>query len=383
MQIVNAPAHVLTGDYLGRPDGTSSVAWSTAAKYLTWAQTGVLDGAAISAAGLKTQFYIDAARTQSNDALYTSNESTFAHDCSGNRVTDLYQGITQYVMDPSSAQYAQLFAQRVQYALSYAHFDAIFSDDAGPLSTYEQEHPFSAMPCNYSDAAWLSASITLQQAAGMPVIFNGLHEVDLTTHSASPSIGLLAANNSLGGNFEECYGSSSQHKEGGWFWQVTEQTEIEVAQQHKLFECMVEDGTSAASATDQRLYTYASFLLTYDPNSSIIWDFYGTPSGFHVEPESQLVPLDPLVTVSSVSSLVQSGGAYAREYGACYLAGSNAGPCAVVVNPTSSSVPFPFASYHHTMLLSGGGVLDGGTAATNGPAPASSVGPFEGEIVFQ
>lgn len=378
-----APVHVLTADYLGRPDGTSAVPWSRAAAYVNWAQTGVKDGAAISAAGIKTQFYIDAARTQSTDALYTSNEATFAHDCSGNRVTDDYHGTVQYVMDPSSAQYQQLFAQRVQYALGYAHFDAIFSDDSGPLSTYQEEHPFSALPCSYSDSAWLTAGIAFQQAAGIPVLFNGLHEVDLYSHAVSPSIGLLQSNNAIGGNFEECYGSASQPKERGWFWQTTEQTELQVAQQNKIFECMVEDPSPASTSTDGRLYTYASFLLTYDPQTSVIWDFYQTSSGFHVEPESQLVPLQPRAGVTDVSQLVQAGGAYAREYASCYLAGQDMGPCAAVVNPTGAAVPFPFTQYHHTLALSGGGILDGGTVSTAGAAPAASLPALSGEIVFQ
>jgi hypothetical protein len=383
-QSFSAPAHVLTGDYLGRPDGTKAIAWSAAAPHLTWAQTGIKDGAAISAAGIKTQFYIDAARTQSNDALYTSNEDTFAHDCSGNRVTDNYHGITQYVMNLSSGQYAQLFAQRVDYALRYAHFDAIFSDDSGPLSTYQEEHPFSALPCGYSDSAWLASGVAFQQASAIPVLFNGLHEVDVHTHAISPSVGLLQSVNALGGNFEQCYGSASQPKERGWFWKDTEQTELLVAAQHKIFECMVQDPSDAAASADRRIYTYASFLLTYDPQSSVFWETYRTTSGFHVEPESQLVPLSPRVTaISDVSTLVQPGGAYAREYTACYLAGRSVGACAVVVNPTDASVPFPFTQYHHTLQLSGGGIVDGGTVTTSGPAPSTVLAPLQGAIVFQ
>jgi hypothetical protein len=140
---------------------------------------------------------------------------------------------------------------------------------------------------------------------------------------------------------------------------------------------------SASGQTDARLYALASFLLTYDPSTSVLWEQFATPSGFHVEPESQLVVLDPLTaTPSSVGSLQQAGGAYGRQYGQCYLAGNFVGPCAVVVNPTSSTLAFPFPQYAHTLVLSGGGILDGGTVAANGPAPPQSLAPEEAAIVF-
>lgn len=376
--------HLLTADYLGRPDGTQAIAWTQAAPYLTWAQTGVLDANAIAATGIKTQFYIDAARTQTDDALYTSDESTFAHDCAGDRVTDQFAGTTQYVMNEADPTYQQLFSQRVQWAQSQGHFDAIFSDDAGPLSTYAQEHPFSpSLPCNYSDAAWLASGIALEQISPLPIIFNGLHEVDTNTHGLSPSLGLLGASNAVGGNFEECYGSASQPETSGWFWQDTEDTEIDVAAQQRIFECMVEDSSPAASSISERIYTLASFLLTYDPSTSVLWDFYQTPSGFHVEPESQLVALNPqIASVTDVQQLQQNG-VYVRAYGSCYLAGASVGPCAVVVNPSSSSEPFPLTGYNHTLALSGGGILDGGTVSTSGPPPPATLGAMGAAIVFQ
>jgi hypothetical protein len=147
--------------------------------------------------------------------------------------------------------------------------------------------------------------------------------------------------------------------------------------------CVLRDLNSASSETDPRIYTLASFLMTYNPSTSILWDQYATPSGFHVEPESQLVVLDPLVAApSSVSALLQTGGTYGRQYKECFVAGQYVGPCAVVVNSNSTAAPFPFPQYTHTLVLSGSGVLDGGSVATNGPAPPLTLPGDEAAIVF-
>ena len=111
---------------------------------------------------------------------------------------------------------------------------------------------------------------------------------------------------------------------------------------------------------------------------------FATPSGLHVFPESQLVALNPKVAQpSSVSGLLAQGGTYGREYADCYIAGTFAGPCAVVVNSDPSlSHAFPYPQYNHTLTLSGEGVLDGGTMSTQGAAPPLTMAPSSAAIVF-
>ncbi|MBV8148649.1 MAG: hypothetical protein JO092_06135, partial [Candidatus Eremiobacteraeota bacterium] len=59
------------------------------------------------------------------------------------------------------------------------------------------------------------------------------------------------------------------------------------------------------------------------------------------------------------------------------------GACAVVVNPDSGSAhPFPFPQYTHTLVLNGGGILDGGTVSTSGPPPPLNLAADEAAIVF-
>jgi len=132
---------------------------------------------------------------------------------------------------------------------------------------------------------------------------------------------------------------------------------------------------------------YASFLLTYSPSLSIISEQFDTPSNFHVEPESQLVALRPLVAQpGNISGLQYSRGIYGCEYAACYLDGKSIGACAAAVNSnavgTSGAFPWP-RKYKHTLALSGGGVLDGGSVDASGPVPPASIGGQDAVIAIQ
>jgi hypothetical protein len=138
-------------------------------------------------------------------------------------------------------------------------------------------------------------------------------------------------------------------------------------------------GSESPAAIDQRGFIDASFLLTFDPEQSVLAEAVDTPSGVPVEPEMEIVPREPVVpTPSSIDALRTPSGAYAREYRACYIAGKLAGGCAVVVNPNADvPVRFPFRGYTRTIQLRGRGViagLDDGLLAFGG-APAELIPP--------
>lgn len=371
--------HVLTADYLGSPWGSTSISWAAAAPFLSWAEVSPANSSAVHATGIKTQLYGDATLSSVNSPMYAPTESAFAHDCNGNRITTSLDGTTLYLMDVTSPS---LQAAWQQYTASTGGaYDAVFEDDDGPL-TDDTSFRFSAMPCNYSDAAWMAGDEAVNQASALPVIFNGLAATG--GQPVSPSISLLSGSNVVGAEREGCYTSPSIIKEDGSLWQAEEDTEIDVATQHKFFECYADGPGSSGSNTDARLYVFASFLLTYDPSTTTLWDRFTTTTGFEVNPETALVALDPKVPEpSEISALQQSGGTYGREYGQCYLRGQFVGACAVVVNPDSgSSHLFPFPQYTHTLVLSGSGVLDGGTVSVSGPPPPEYLGADEAAVVF-
>ena len=374
-----AQTHLLSGDYLGGYWGTKSITWSAAAPYINWATTSTADASNIAATGIKTMLYTIPNRTQSGDPMYTTDETTFAHDCNGNRITDVFNGITQYVMNVPSSSLWTLYHNITTSQIGSAHFDAVFQDDAGPLPEYN----ISPLPCSYSDSAWETGGGSLSSAAPRPVIINGLSS--LNGHDVSPTIAMVGSNaNTIGGNFEHCYSDNTQPKDAGWFWTAVENSELQIAAQHKLFFCMLRDTSSATTQTDERMYALASFLLTYDPSTSVIWEEFATATGFHAMPEQALVPLDPIAAQpTSVTSLAMSGGAYGREYQHCYIAGKFVSSCAVAVNPNpAATATFPFPQYTHTLVLNGSGVLDGGSIATNGAAAPTTMPALSAYVVF-
>jgi len=154
----------------------------------------------------------------------------------------------------------------------------------------------------------------------------------------------------------------------------------------KLFFCRNMDTEGAkTAATGPRIYSYASFLLTYHLKSSVYADSYETPDNFEELPEIELVPTGPVQSVpTDISGLEQTGGSYARQFSDCYLAGNYVGPCAVVVNPNKNTVPWPYpaSEYTHTLVVSGQDIYDGGTISTTGPPPPSTMPVLTADIVF-
>jgi len=366
-----AAKHVLTADYAGSGVGTT-VSESLLAPFLTWASTSWQANPALRAVGIKVMYYTNPNRAAPGDAMYTSDESTFAHDCSGARILTSTYG--QYLMDPSASNLRSLWNTYIASKSSGRTWDAIFEDDANDV------YGAPSMPCGYSAPSWLSSAQGLNAyQVPVPLIYNGLQ--------ISGQMGLNTSSNVIGGMEEGCY-SPNERQTKAWdtYWTQRENTEIAMAQQGKLFFCYGIDTNVASTSVDSRVYTYASFLMTYTLASSILWEYYGTPSGFHVMPESQLVALDPLVpTPSAITSLQLPSGVYGREYAQCYVAGLFVGPCATVVNPSSSnSYAYPYGNkYRHTLTILGSGILDGGSISVSGPPPPSTLAAEESVIVFQ
>jgi hypothetical protein len=367
------PTHLLTADYLGKPYGTTAISWSSAAPYLSWAQVDYTVANAVHDAGIKTEYYVDPNVTTSGDALYTSNAATFAYTCGGSRVSYAYDGHVMDIMAIGGSAMQSLFASYTASIASAAHFDAVFEDNAGPINT-------PTLPCGYSDSEWITYGKELNQVSHIPVLFGGL-EV-LHDHTLSLSAGLLASSNTIGGNYEHCYSDSGTPEYTGWPWTGTETTELYVNNYGKIFKCQARNPNAASSSYAARIYTLASFLLTYNPSRSVLWEEFSTPSGLRVLPETGLVPMSPVITPSSIASLKTSGGTYARQYQKCYLRGSLVGACAVVVNSDYVAHPFPYTAYHHTLELSGSGVLDGGKVYTTGGPPPSTLASGQASIVF-
>jgi len=324
--------------------------------------------------------------------LYTPDESEFAHDCSGNRIT-VRGRANQFLTDPASATLVRAWRDEVQDAQKHGQFAAIFDDTAVSTGL------ISSLPCGFDPNVWIFEHVVLISALDSPVLFNGLGDGQLAVsgrrgpdagYGMSPVVELAASRSAIGGSFEDCYVSPDRDNGFGKtvnaYWRRTEETENAMARLGKLFVCNERvDRKPMDAAYDMRAYAEASMLLTYDPASTIVRQQFQTPSWFNLGPEMELVPMSPVQPApDAVDALRTPGGTYAREYRDCYIAGSPVGPCAAVVNPDSHDAhAFPYSAYHHTMTLQGSGIIDGGQIGISGPAPPSMLAPMTGVVVFQ
>jgi hypothetical protein len=377
-----AQQHVLTADYLGGHFGTRGLAWSRYAPWLTLAETDPLDARPIGAAGIKTMLYTDPNRIGINDPIYSLGENVFAHTCSGDRLVDnLHLTLT----NPNSAALRSSWKRTVTKYMDFSHADYLRMDDAnnaiGGMGALR--------PCAYDPNAWLASTRSLISTVPYKVIYNRLG-VGANYPGFEIPVEIALNDVAAGGMMEGCYLSIQRGKYktpifGIKFWLNSENVELRMAAERKTFLCYTTNTMDSASSHDLRMFAYASFLLTYDPQSSVLWEYFRSPSGFHVQPETKLVPKQPLLPApKDISGLLTSTGVYGREYAQCYVGGTSVGACATVVNPDpSSSHAFPYSRYHHSLILNGGGALDGGTIDINGPSPPPTLPSLGSAIVFQ
>lgn len=368
--------HVLTADFLGGYAGTHTVSATQAAPVLSWAEIDPSTGNADSAAGIKTMDYIDPFRQATTDPLYSSDPQTFSTDCGGIDITIPYGTGIQYLMNPGSTDLEAKINAWQSSELTAGHIDAFFYDDIDTL------YGVPTMPCGGTQNSWDAGNASFIAASNNPVVFNGYA---MDANSAQ----LITGTNVVGGVVEGCYATGSQPSPPyttGTQWTTDENLELAAAAANRLFFCYNNGSQNGSSNTSLRMYIYASFLLTYNATSSILWDTFTTTSELHVFPETQLVPANPLVSApSAVSSLKSSSGLYVREYANCYQAGNTVGACAVVVNSdsaTSHAMPSLSGAYTHTFTLSGAGVLDGGTTSVTGSAAPATVPAETGLILM-
>ena len=373
-----APKHVLTWADILLVD---HILPAQAAPYLNWASVTVPDSNRFSQAGIKTVYYTDPNRVSQGQKLYTNDESTFAHDCYGNRITIVGRP-GKYQMDPNSRHLASLWKAWVDKVIhSGAHFDAIFEDSADSVRAT------SSLPCGFTQTAWTEASNLMNESLGHNIIFNGLGTLSDGYTKPPPSIMLNPS--TFGGMLEGCYanGSGPNPVPMTNVWNNYETSELTMSTQLEPFVCRGISTYPAQTSIPERIYMYGSFLLTYDPGTSIISEKFSTPSNLGVFPEDTLVALDPLIPLpASVSALQTSTWTFGRQYASCYLWGQPIGACAAVVNADGPkhAHPFPWPGvYQHTLVLSGAGILDGGTANVTGPPPPANVSGASAVIAIQ
>lgn len=411
--------HVLTWTDADRT--APYLVWTTVTPYVNYAivgqsQSDVELAADIGSAGIGVVEYTDPNRQVQIDGPHFPDNlpSDYAYDCTPNRIyrkgfgsrtppppqpTPTPIDHAMYLMDPHSAHLAGSWANEViAFAQSTGTTAYVFEDTADSISDMD------AQPCGFSQTDWSAASngmdatMTAQAAAAgdnVSLIYNGLGVYTPAPGFMPPALALNAT--SAGGMAEDCYARqpplTRAHPDptpvpvADVAWAVTEDVEAYMSGASKVFVCNAKSDltTDAAQLTDLRTYVMSSFLLTYDPATSVLDEQFRPVSTFSVFPESEILALDPLVPEPAQISQLQVGGVYARQYAACYIAAQPIGPCASVVNPSSTTTyRFPFPGvYLGVLRLKGGGVLDTGARIEQltGGGPYN-VSPTTGFIVY-
>lgn len=362
--------HVLVGGYIYGYSGTpTSVPVSSIAPYVNWAQTSAQYAPVLNGAGIKTMAYANFWRNYTSDNPQTgyadlapggAHADAEAKDCAGTPVYDSTYG-GGYEADARASDalaHAQVTTSNASAVTSGA-FDALFSDDTAAVGGI-------TLPCSYAESSYHAAVNAVDSGLGVPMWLNALG----SDPNPANSVDLAQPSNVIGAMCELCYGgngSSGDYVQTGTSWLNVENAEIGMAAQRKIFWDYARVTGNPSAETGLRTYLYASFLLGYAPGYSMLTEAFSTSSGLPVMPETGLVAENPLTTAASVSGYLAPGGSYFREFAACYYRGAFVGKCAVDVNPSASTAPVPTTSYSHSLVLSGSGVLDGGSAAFNGP----------------
>lgn len=377
--------HVNTATIFWGYSGTpTSVSLSRAAPWLTWAQTSPGYAGALRAAGIKVDVYVNFWRdyTVENPPIgYNDIKPGGAHSsaeaklCTGKAIWDPTYG-GGYEADARSSAAAGHAAvwgnyRKQQYG---SNMDALFTDDVGAMSGIP-------LPCNWSLSSYVAATNRVTQSLVKPTFVNTINAGD-----PQDQVGYVKATNAIGAMCEICFAGYNR-KLGkdvvtiGTRWGQLQNAAIAVVNLHKIFWDYPRPVGYANWEIPLRKYIYATFLLTYSPQYSMYQVAFKTNSGFPIMPETGVVPMNPVTTASTVSGYYRPGGAYMREFGACYYLAVYKSKCAVVVNPGSTTVTVPTTAYAHSLNLVGSGVLDGGYVTFTG-GRVSSLPSGTGAILF-
>jgi hypothetical protein len=312
--------------------------------------------------------------------LVSGDESAWVHGADGARVHRYMDShfLYQDALDPASASAQNAYRQvTATVAAAAPKLDYIFADDSGGPLTGGDGTPasgwlfgFNALATEItSDASYLSAEQRMIAASVKPVFLNGA-----TPYTKAPSYGgaFLTAPNVAGQNYETCYGEGAgllrDDSNGGPRWTLQSNALLAVFAHGRPAVCMDESPATPAN----RVYFLASWWLTYNEAYSIAAPQGTMSDGFTVRAEFDIVPRQPRTTASADIAALRAGGAYVREFAACYQAGAAIGPCAAVVNPGTGTVALPALAgrYTSSLVLDDKSAYTGGKAAWSGQVPA-------------
>lgn len=307
---------------------------------------------------------------------FARDDSAWFHGRDGTRVRHYLDAHFQYqeALNPLAPAARRAWHDWTEALVQKAPWlDLFFADDSGgPLHRGDMS-PKSSEFYDFNDAGveitddavFRDAWPAYLASAARPIVING-NDPD----SGLPSYGgaFLRSPRILGAVAEGCLRSRAGVKTDRHDnWRHDVDGLLATTALRKLAVCFM----MGTPAPDNRIYTLASWWMTYDPPWSVAAPIDPVPGQSALLPEFDIVPAHPIRSVARVRDLRAESGAYVREFVGCYQNGRLIGACAAIVNPSASGVAVPRLAlrYGRTLALGGGDILHGGRATWNAGVP--------------
>ncbi|MBV8636794.1 MAG: hypothetical protein JO322_01800 [Candidatus Eremiobacteraeota bacterium] len=411
----SVPAHIQTWAFDEYWAEGANAPSSAVAQYLTYAEGGAGNGKAQSDCSgspktCSSVFYVDPnfkyasptcpmAESAAFIAAAGSDESWFVHEAGytdfAHRVQGSYaqscQGATVTIpvylandASPNVAAYYQNYLQSNGDKWDYYFMDdtstLVLSQTYGPGGGFCQDslpnHWCSSTQEYPNDSAVAQAHLTfassLSHTNGQPMqfFFNGV------SFSGQTPLNLqllsMGSGHFMGAVCENCIVNAGTPRPNMFAPVLNAMAQIDAIPGAAFIE--LNTGSSPTASTAQlaaRYLTTAMAWLGYSEGHTIVFpNLEDNTNNLAVWPEDLLYPTQPLQSMTSGATDLQvAPGVYRREFASCYNNQSPIGPCAAIVNSTSSPVPIAAAwlqqTYHHILQMSGGDILSGGTTVLN------------------
>jgi hypothetical protein len=293
------------------------------------------------------------------------------------------------ILNPANADVESWFRNYVQ--TNYNSYDALMMDDTAAslqAQLYGTGHSSSAEIT--SDAQLqqahekMAASLTHTDGTPFAQIDNGIGD---NPYIATPW-SMLKDSTSVDGLVSEGVPYSDGQMPAS-SWEYTTMLDEMAYVDHTPSDYMTLLSYDENGSLTSRRVQAASVLLGYSPGHIVSWsDLEQNSNDLAVWPEEGLYPTNPVQTMDAPTGdgcmqgtgqvctggghldIQVATGVYRREFRDCYNQGAAIGPCASIVNTTSSPVTIKSSwltlPLHHQITMNGGDVQSGGTIDVNG-----------------
>jgi hypothetical protein len=397
----SVPKHIETWAYDDGCNGGTGASASLVRQWLTYAESncGPQATKALSDCHANGVKYCTAVEYLDTNKIYSQGSVPIAQDAQENwylhapGYTDAAHRLSLpgsnagKLLNPANPAVQSWFRNYVQS--NYNDYDALMMDDTSPsLSAELYGTGYSSSQEITSDSQLQQAhdqlAAALRHADGTPFaqINNGISD---NPYLATPWSML---NSAVGGLVSEGAPESDGTMPAS-SWEYTTMLDEMAYVDHTANDYMVLLSYDQNGSDSSRRVQAASVLLGYSPGHIVSWsDLEQNSNNLAVWPEEGLYPTNPVQTMSEPSGagclqgtgdqctsgghndLEVAPGVYRREFNDCYNQGTAIGPCAAIVNTTSSPVTIQSSwltlPLHHEITLNGGDVQSGGTINLTG-----------------